>query len=529
MSTPEPPKGPRIVRRWIFGELLVAAAIVVIALATQCGHGVAAAPPEPPAARVRIHGRVTASEPGPAIAGIVRVQRWIGDEKRVASTATLGAAGRYEATFDLDPPIGPGASARMRLFVIAPGWAPGRVWISIPKAGDYEQDVELGPGRITGRVVDAAGHEVAGIDVRAGAPSTLDAGFVETSSLYAQPDEGREGLVVRSVTDVEGRFELRGLGASEYRLFSASPRWWLKPSPVLVGDTGVVLTAVPAVAISGVVRDSRSKDPVEATVTLSLERATPEAKRPTAQREFTSITRDGRFGFILPAPPSGADERFTIGAQPGSPDYVESGLFGPFARDAVPSELDLPVERVGSGSLVLEATTPAGTAFTGPMRMIVWLEPRERRIRLTQTFGVRKQEVTPEGPGRFRIQVPADRDWHAAVLASPPDSNKEAFKTVTVNLPIRVRDHDEVVSRLVVRRFGRLRIRGTPNVLAYAVESLSGDNPYVVGLGRTEAPRDQTLDAVPEGRYRISFSEGSSKRTRDVEVSAGVETIVDLK
>ncbi len=226
----------------------------------------------------------------------------------------------------------------------------------------------------------------------------------------------------------------------------------------------------------------------------------------------------------MPVPSEDQDIRYAVRAIPISPEFAEAPRVGPFARDERRHEVELLVERLGSGTLVLDATTLGGAPFDGPLH--VYLLPRGRQ------GGQREPAAVLERAGRYRIPVPAELDWDALVEAVAPGELGSGLGSTAVRLPVRVRDGGEAVARAAFPKFGRLRVKWAGKEVSVKIEAIdvgrSGSltNQMMPGM---VSPPEGLRNTVPEGRYRVSVTGGPTESSREVEVKADEETVVDLR
>jgi hypothetical protein len=300
---------------WAAGTIVVAC-IAVAAVIHVASFGQAAKTPDTakaggaPAAtapddRVTIRGRVIDPENKPlAGARVATVVTWpargdIVKRAVIHSVAASDADGRFEIAFSksaltLSPfELGvrtPDDAERWKSLTLsasAPGW--GVAWRSNRdiKAGE-DVVLQLVPDRaFEGRIVGPDGKPVAGVELTPEAvfdriPMSGE-DFGKSGWGLAHPLEAI-GLAAPAVTDAEGRFSIRGLGRDRFIslirfksdvVMLPSERAVTKEGPNIVVKIGTdpishlvlhgnpcELTAQPAVAVTGVVRDATTKRPL---------------------------------------------------------------------------------------------------------------------------------------------------------------------------------------------------------------------------------------------------------------------------
>jgi hypothetical protein len=384
-----------------------------------------------------------------------------------------------------------------------------------PSEGDVDAPEPVTPSAtLAGVVRDGHGRPVAGIEVRAAMPYDVQEGRVEG-------DDFETGAA--TTTDVDGRFALRVLPPGERRLYTTSPGWHLV-APVVTGGSGEVsVTAVSAITLQGVVLDAETRKPVEGTV--AVDRVASVVDEATSHKVtwtgFATSTREGRFRCAFPTFPDGvpaSHRRTWLRVSPASPEHRDEALELRFDDGGFAREVEILVRRAGFGSLVVEAATPEGVPYPGALDVVLVAGAVDRARRETTPTVVR--------PGRVRVAVPADRDWDARIApAIPPETS--GISGVVHTHRIRVRADEEVLVQVVLPELGALRVKA-PNGAAVRIDPVEARGGGSLGIESDPMPPEGIVTTVTQERWRVGL-EGKPETSKEVDVVANAETVVDLR
>jgi RNA polymerase sigma factor (sigma-70 family) len=474
---------------------------------------------------IRVHGRITTDD-GPGAGAVITVFRWDGQTPVLVETKTLGADGRYDVSIPTKQADDASAAAAKektsaRIVVALRGFAPGAAWVVPAEPGaTYERDIALERGLLSGVAKDRDGHPVVGVEIHARESYKMGDYAVEGAAFERDPEVGS------AITDTSGRFELRGLPPTPQRLYTTSPDWFVTQPALFPGGTAdAAVTLVPALSLSGWLRDAETHAPIDGTLIVNGVTRVVNADRTitASYRGFPTTARAGRFRCIVAAPATlAAGETLTLRVTPASPDYRDAERGVRFDADTRAQDVEVLLEHVGFADLIVEATTPAGAAFTGALDI--------RMVAQTGVFAERHIDPVVERAGRFRVAIPADRDWDLWITPALPllASGISGFSHVQ-RFNMRVGERVEV--RLVIPLFGSLRIHFPTGSSGVKLVSLDGKRGGELTLNMSPgiAPPEVGLStSVTEGRWRVSLVD-KPDTFRDVDVAPDAETVVDLR
>jgi hypothetical protein len=379
--------------------------------------------------------------------------------------------------------------------------------------------------RIAGRVLDGAGRPVTGVVLRIVEGGPFD-DFVDGPTLQ----EKSEGTSREVTSGDGGRFETSPFEVGGSRsIVSATPAWFVSPAAMASpGQSDVVVTVLPGLRLEGRVVDSASRSPVEAEVRLGLVTRTydgPPGTTTFTSRSVVSQTVGGRFLFAWRAGPEHAERGsdVTVVVQPSGADHAAPDRRRvKIERDANSADVEISVERLGAGVLEVVATTPDGRPFRGSV-IVELRDPGSGTSTGSRTVG-------EAAPGRFRLEVPAERAWTVRVEPAAPRDVPVAYAPLR-EAAVRVGAGQTASVAFVLPGLGRLRVRAPPGRLEFRVEP-PGDNPRRVRTAHqaSEAPTDGLVTWVSEGRWKVTRAEKDGQEAvREVDVRADEETTVDFR
>jgi RNA polymerase sigma factor (sigma-70 family) len=283
-----------------------------------------------------------------------------GSVERMKPSALGHAQSDDSGRFQIDAPrTSSSRHHRMGVVAIAPGYGAG--WVEVDPAADRPTaNISLTPEQvISGRLFDAVGRSVAGVEVRVQSMGRVIAGNRESMrgegpSFWWNPGDGLPAWPKRAVSDAEGRFTVRGVGQDlRVMLMIDDPRFARQVIPIRTdgnaASTLVSLAVMPAKVIRGRIADAGSGKPIPHA---QIKIMTVNAGGGTIN-EFEADA-EGRFR----ANPLSADRYEVSAMAPDGQPYLGVSKLFDWPKGAVeyPIDMALPRGMVIRGKVVEEGT-----------------------------------------------------------------------------------------------------------------------------------------------------------------------------
>jgi RNA polymerase sigma factor (sigma-70 family) len=423
-------------------------------------------------------------------------------ERRLLGFAdySLGADGSFAVHIS---PVGAQAPLEIEFGVSGHGFVRQSRRIVAEPGGEYRADFDVGPGvGIAGAVADPDGRPVPGIAVFAIARKEPPQGLASRYLLDIERLLVADEHFARGDTDALGRFEIKGLMPGTYGLYSWSEDWILEHDLLVAPEGDARVTAFPAHAVTGTVRDARTGGNVaSASVIVTLK--TPSGWGCTK----AAAVRDGLVWVVWKPQGPEVEEGFdaTVAVEATGYHAAERVLRFPKDTRRVATDFLLdPVEAEKLALLRIEVTDTRGRMVAEELFPV--LSAAGERPTTTE-FGV-------VAPGIFELRAPAG-SWSLR-LAPRRGMGEPLAWSGTVEL-----GRDEVL-RCTLPAFGVIRLRhaGAESWIAEA-EAPGGNHSY----GFEVEGEEIRLVAVP-GEWKIGRDD---QEPRTIVVHDGVETAVDLE
>lgn len=390
-----------------------------------------------------------------------------------AGAPLAGAVLRWASDLaTVSPPSGPDGALRLEVEVLR---LEGDLVLLVERAGFATQSArarfELGgelylgnfrlapAGAIAGRVVDAAGRGVAGVEVSVG-DASLSRGEVEQRRYEFYVEEPP-----RALSDVDGSFRLHGVGEGFWRVWASGPTWLASASPPVevragLESSGVEIALEPlsdAAQVRGVVLDPDGAPVPFARLAFTRRDAG------TTMAGDRDADEQGRFEWLLRA-----SARLELTASD------PQGRYGPAtASDLEPGDVDVELRLTRQREVQLSVRSTAGESVEH--FAVELLAPQE------------DEEQAGFGLGAGAVKAPEHHPGGSAAISLP----SHAF-VLAVRAP-----------GFALHRSAPMQPIAIGDVLDVALAPLPGLRGRVVSNGEPVAGAVVELLAVPHEGYRL--------------------------
>jgi len=357
---------------------------------------------------------------------------------------------------------------------------------------------------LSARVEDGSGRPVRGLEILVRPlprpPWGLTSGgMLDTEQLRLDGT----GHFAHGRTDPDGRIALRALGPGTYGVFCAREEWILEHERVLrPGDGEARVTAWPAHAVVGTVRDAATDDPVDrAHVTVVLRTGAGHAWTKSG-----TVTR-GRLWLAWKPAAEETEHGFEAAVSVAAPGYLTRKKLILFPRGTRRRQVSFQLE------------TPPARGFASVLLEVVdsWGKPVDLAL-LFRTDPASGLAVTPEGPGLYRLRAPPGK----RTLRVAP--RLRLGRTLEWTGSPEWREGHEALVRCELPAFGIVRVRRPASAGEKKPWLVAADADDGNGGGVFQIEEDEVRFAVVAGLWHF----GPEGARRTVTVRPGAEVDVTL-